>query len=124
MAFVHKAMRTNLQKLMEERPNAEAYQTNVPISYPNTFLNGKHHVKNWQEVSQKLCYMLEPMQVTRDTAVLSFKTKDTKEIYPSNIDTAEAEKMAVKNVQNIITKLSFVTHNFSAIKTMFEEKET
>lgn len=95
----------------------------MPIFYPNPFLNGKHHVKNWQEVSQKLCYMLEPLQVTRDTAVLRFKTKDTKEIYPSTIDTAKAEKMAVENVQNIITKLSFVTHNFSAIKTMLEEKE-
>ena len=31
--------------------------------------------------------------------------------------------MALENAQKIITKLTFVTHNFSAIKNIFQEKE-
>ena len=55
--------------------------------------------------------------------MLSFKIRDTKDFYPSSIDTTEAEKLALENARKIIIKLSFISHNFSAIKKIFEEKE-
>lgn len=55
--------------------------------------------------------------------MLQFKIRDTKEFIPSSIDTTMAEKMALENAQKIITKLTFVTHNFSAIKKIFQEKD-
>lgn len=119
LEIVHQAMKTDLKKQIEKRWYAEARN----IYTPNPFLFDKHDVVYWKEVSKKLCYMLEPIQVARDTAVLRFNIKDTKDIYPSMIETSEAEILAVESAKKVITKLAFIAHNFKFIKKILEDKK-
>lgn len=54
---------------------------------------------------------------------MKFNVKDPKEIYPSFLEPAETEKMSVDSAKNIITKMSFIAHNFVAIKEIMEQKK-
>ena len=119
MDIVHLAMRTDLKKLIEKKYYSEARN----IFTPNPFLHETDDAEYWKDISNKLCYIHEPLQVSKSTAVMKFNVRDPKEIYPTFLEPVETEKLSVENAKNIITKLSFIAHNFVGIKEILEQKK-
>lgn len=66
MDIVQLAMRTDLKKLIEKKYYSEARN----IFTPNPFLHETDDAEYWKEISNKLCYIPEPLQVSKSTAVL------------------------------------------------------